>query len=228
VKVLIVDDEEKILASLKKGLEEHGYIVDVARNGIEGKSMALAKDYKIIISDIIMPGKSGVQMLKEIRENGLNALVLILTALNNVEDKLMVYEVGADDYLVKPFDFRELLARLKALSKRSQINGNLGEENELVYGSLTLNILTKDVYMNGEPLFLTPKEFELLKYFMSNPERTITKNELLQKIWEIDFETSTNVLEVFINFLRKKLEKNSDTKYIQTLPRVGYIFKTNK
>ncbi|MFZ1789552.1 MAG: response regulator transcription factor, partial [Saprospiraceae bacterium] len=138
MKVLIVDDEEKILASLKKGLEEHGYIVDVASNGIEGKSMALAKDYKIIISDIIMPGKSGVQMLKEIRENGLNALVLILTALNNVEDKLMVYEVGADDYLVKPFDFRELLARLKALSKRSQVSGNLGEENELVYGSLTL------------------------------------------------------------------------------------------
>ena len=175
-----------------------------------------------------MPGKSGVQMLKEIRENGLNALVLIVTALNNVEDKLMVYEEGADDYLVKPFDFRELLARLKALSKRSQINGNLGEENELVYESLMLNTLTKEVYMNGEPLFLTPKEFELLKYFMSNPERTITKNELLQKIWEIDFETSTNVLEVFINFLRKKLEKNSDTKYIQTLPRVGYIFKTNK
>lgn len=228
MKVLIVDDEEKILASLKKGLEEHGYIVDVARNGIEGKSMALTKDYKIIISDIIMPGKSGVQMLKEIRENGLNALVLIVTALNNVEDKLMVYEEGADDYLVKPFDFRELLARLKALSKRSQINGNLGEENELVYESLMLNTLTKEVYMNGEPLFLTPKEFELLKYFMSNPERTITKNELLQKIWEIDFETSTNVLEVFINFLRKKLEKNSDTKYIQTLPRVGYIFKTNK
>jgi len=227
MKILIVEDEEKLLASLKKGLEEHGYCVDAARNGVEGKKLAFSNQYHVIISDIIMPQQTGVNMLKAIRQHHINTPVLMLTALNMVEEKLEVYDAGADDYLTKPFDFRELLVRIRALIRRQPGPAPL-ESEVLEYAGIVLNPRTKEVFRDGRPVFLTPKEFDLLHYFMLNTDRTITKNELLSKIWELDFETSTNVLEVYINFLRNKIDKEFDEKLIVTLPRVGYIFKSSK
>lgn len=227
MKILIVEDEEKLLASLKKGLEEHGYSVDAARNGVEGKKLAFSNQYHVIISDIIMPQQTGVNMLKAIRQHNINTPVLMLTALNMVEEKLEVYDAGADDYLTKPFDFRELLVRIRALIRRQP--GPAPSESEVLeYAGIVLNPRSKEVFRDGRPVFLTPKEFDLLHYFMLNTNRTITKNELLSKIWELDFETSTNVLEVYINFLRNKIDKEFDEKLIVTLPRVGYIFKSSK
>ncbi len=227
MKILIVEDEEKLLKSLKKGLEENGYNVDTAINGVEGKKLILSNKYKVIISDIKMPQKTGLQMLKSIRDKNINTPVLMLTALSLVEEKLEVYEAGADDYLTKPFDFRELLVRVRALIKR---NPSIVKKvyEKLTYGGVELNPETKEVTRDGTQIFLTPKEFDLLNYFLLNPEKTISKQELLSKIWDLDFQTSTNVLEVYINFLRNKLDKDFDEKLIHTLSRVGYIFKSEK
>lgn len=226
MKILIVEDQEKLRNSLKQGLEEQGFIVDCAQNGIEGRKLALAYPYSVIVSDIIMPQNTGVQMLRYLRQHNVNTPVLMLTALSMVEEKVEVYEAGVDDYLTKPFDFRELVVRIKALLKRqppkkSVVNAELSE------GGITLNPVTKEVMRDGQSVFLTPKEFDLLHYFMQNPNKTITKNELLSNIWDLDFETSTNVLEVYINFLRNKIDKVFNVKVIHTLPRIGYIFKTN-
>ena len=225
MKILIVEDEEKLVKSLKMGLEENGYSVDTASNGVEGKKLVISNQYGVIISDIKMPQNSGLQMLKAIRQKNINTPVLMLTALSMVEEKLEVYEAGADDYLTKPFDFRELLVRVRALLKRTpQL---IGEDQEyLKYANVELNPASKEVFRAGVPIFLTPKEFDLLNYFMRNPEKTISKNELMSKIWDLDFQTSTNVLEVYINFLRNKLDKDFDEKLIHTLSRVGYIFKS--
>ena len=225
MKILIVEDEEKLLKSLKKGLEENGYNVDTAINGVEGKKLILTNKYKVIISDIKMPQKTGLQMLKSIREKSINTPVLMLTALSLVEEKLEVYEAGADDYLTKPFDFRELLVRVRALIKRNPVIIKNSYEI-LSYGGIELNPETKEVTRDGIQIFLTSKEFELLNYFLLNSEKTISKQELLSKIWDLDFQTSTNVLEVYINFLRNKLDKDFDEKLIHTLSRVGYIFKS--
>jgi len=225
MKILIVEDEEKLANSLKKGLEENGYNVDIASNGVEGKKLIFSNQYSVIISDIKMPQNSGIQMLKAIRQKNINTPVLMLTAMSLVEEKLEVYEAGADDYLTKPFDFRELLVRIRALIKRTS-QPVLEEIEILQYSNVELNPATKEVSRAGTPIFLTPKEFDLLNYFMRNPEKTISKNELMTKIWDLDFQTSTNVLEVYINFLRNKLDKDFTEKLIHTLSRVGYIFKS--
>jgi len=225
MKILIVEDEEKLLKSLKKGLDENGYKVDTAINGVEGEKLILANKYKVIISDIKMPQKTGLQMLKSIRDKKINTPVLMLTALSLVEEKLEVYEAGADDYLTKPFDFRELLVRVRALIKRNPV---IVKEiyDKLTYGGVELKPETKEVTRDGIQIFLTPKEFDLLNYFLLNPEKAISKQELMSKIWDIDFHSGTNVLEVYINFLRSKLDKDFDEKLIHTLSRVGYIFKS--
>ena len=217
MKILIVEDEEKLRNSLKRGLEEQGFLVDVAQNGLEGKKMAFGNDYSVIVSDIIMPQATGMQMLCALRQNNVNTPVLMLTALGMVEEKVQVYEAGADDYLTKPFDFRELLVRIKALIKRQPQKPEI-QNCELKYAGISLNPLTKSVTRDGNNIFLTPKEFDLLHYFMQYPDKVITKNELLSNIWDLDFETNTNVLEVYINFLRNKIDKDYEDKVINTLP----------
>lgn len=224
MKILIVEDEKKLNSSLKKGLEEQGFAVDVAYNGIEGKKLAFANQYKVIVSDIVMPQSTGLQMLKALRQNNIHTPVLMLTALNMVEEKLEVYAAGADDYLTKPFDFRELVARIRTLIKRLP-KVAAPSQSEITYADITINPATKKVRRQDINIFLTPKEFELLHYFMTHPNTTITKQELLSNIWDFDFETSTNVLEVYINFLRNKIDKDFSEKLIHTLPRIGYIFK---
>lgn len=163
-------------------------------------------------------------MLKALRQNNIHTPVLMLTALNMVEEKLEVYAAGADDYLTKPFDFRELVARIRALIKRLP-KVAAPSQSEITYADITINPATKKVRRQDINIFLTPKEFELLHYFMTHPNTTITKQELLSNIWDFDFETSTNVLEVYINFLRNKIDKDFSEKLIHTLPRIGYIFK---
>ena len=226
MKILIVEDEEKLRNSLKRGLEEQGFLVDVAQNGLEGKKMAFGNDYSVIVSDIIMPQATGMQMLCALRQNNVNTPILMLTALGMVEEKVQVYEAGADDYLTKPFDFRELLVRIKALIKRQPQKPEI-QNCELKYAGISLNPLTKSVTRDGNNIFLTPKEFDLLHYFMQYPDKVITKNELLSNIWDLDFETNTNVLEVYINFLRNKIDKDYEDKVINTLPRIRYIFANN-
>jgi len=221
--ILIVEDEPKVALFIKKGLEEHDFIAKIAYNGLEGKELALTHDYSLIILDLNMPLMSGQEVCKEIRKKNASIPILILTALSTTEDKLDGFENGADDYLIKPFEFRELLARIKALLKRS--NHNSSFTNILKVADLELNRETKIVKRNNIPIDLTAKEYLLLELLMSNKGKVISRSEIAEKIWEINFDTGTNVIDVYINFLRKKIDRNFTNKLIHTYIGLGYVLK---
>jgi two-component system copper resistance phosphate regulon response regulator CusR len=222
-KILVIEDEVKTAQSIRQGLEEHQFHVDIAYDGIMGKRMALRNKYDMIITDIIMPGKNGIDLCRELRKENLQAPILMLTALGTIADKLEGFDSGADDYLAKPFEFKELLARIKALLKRNpQI---LQESHHLTYADLELNLDTKKAVRNGKEIDLTAKEFALLHYFILNKGRVLSKVEIAQHVWGIDFDTGTNVVEVYVNYLRKKIDKDFASKLIHTQFGMGYIMK---
>jgi two-component system copper resistance phosphate regulon response regulator CusR len=222
-KILVIEDEVKTAQSIRQGLEEHQFHIDVAYDGIMGKRMALRNNYDMIISDIIMPGKNGIDLCRELRKENLQTPILMLTALGTIADKLEGFDSGADDYLAKPFEFQELLARIKALLKRNpQI---LQESHLLRYADLELNLDTKKAGRNGKEIDLTAKEFALLRYFILNKGRVLSKVEIAQHVWGIDFDTGTNVVEVYVNYLRKKIDKGFSSKLIHTQFGMGYIMK---
>lgn len=222
MKILLVEDEKKLAQALQKGLWEHGYSAQIAFDAESARLILQGTDFSVIISDVILPGISGVEFLKEIRSQGNMTPVLLLTALGQIEDKSMGFGAGADDYLTKPFEFQELLMRIQALSRRTV--KAVQEESLLRYADVEMDMRTKEVRRGGKLIPLTPKEFELLFYFLKNPQRFITKTELAEKVWDLNFDTGTNVVEVYINFLRKKIEKNFDIKLIHTQHK-GYIFR---
>ncbi|GAA4404625.1 response regulator transcription factor [Nibrella viscosa] len=223
MKILVIEDEVKTLQSIKQGLEEHQYEVDVAYDGAIGFQLATRQAYALIISDIILPGINGLDLCRKLREAQVQAPILLLTALGTTDDKIIGLDAGADDYLPKPFEFREFMARVRALTRRQ---GGLGQTaNLLKISDLELNPDTKKVIRAGKEIALTAKEFQLLEYFLRHQGRVISKVELAEKFWDVTFDTGTNVIEVYINFLRKKIDKDFEPKLLHTQIGMGYVVK---
>lgn len=227
LKILIVEDEAGVLQFIKQGLEENNFQVDFAYDGECGKKLAFTKNYDLIILDIIIPKINGLELCKLIREKNDTVKILMLTALGTLNDKLEGFEAGADDYLVKPFDFPELLARIKSLIKRS-IHADDEFHNShhiLKVADLELNTNNKRVKRNGIEIKLTVKEYALLELMVINKNRVLSKAEIAEKIWDITFDSGTNVIEVYMNFLRNKIDKDHQTKLLHTMVGMGYILK---
>lgn len=218
--ILVVEDEAKVADFLKKGLEENGYTVDLAYDGFIGEKLALRNDYDILILDVILPSINGIDLCKRIRDKKPSVPVLMLTALGTTDDKVAGFDAGADDYLVKPFEFQELLARIRALVKRS--TGMVQTSALLRVADLELNLDKKLARRGTINIELTAKEFALLEYLMKNKGRVVSRADIAEKVWDITFDTGTNVVDVYINILRKKLDKDFDPKLIHTRIGLGY------
>ena len=223
MKVLVIEDEPKVAAFLKQGLEEQAFDVTVAYDGFFGKKMALDNYYDVIILDLLIPYINGIDLCKQLREEGLKAPILVLSALGSTDDKVLGLEAGADDYLNKPFEFRELIARLRALCNR--YTDNLQDQKVLKLADLELDLYKKEVRRGGKSIDLTAKEFSLLEYLLRNKNRVISRVEISEKVWEVSFDTGTNIIDVYINFLRKKVDRNFGVKLIYTMVGMGYIMK---
>ena len=225
--ILLIEDEKKLALTLQKGLAEHDYAVDVAYTAEEGWDLIATQEYHIVISDVILPGDSGFELLAKIRAAGHAMPVLLLTALGQMDDKEQGFDAGADDYLTKPFEFRELLLRIKALTRRGGEISTVRTPKFLRYADLEINLDTKELFRSGQLIPVTPREFALIAYLMQNPERVISKTELSEKVWNLHFDTGTNFVEVYVNFLRKKIEKGFDNKLIHTQFKNGYILRSS-
>jgi len=223
MKILLIEDETKTLLYIKKGLEENDYEVDTAEDGKTGKTLALREAYNLIISDIIMPGMNGRELCKELREANVGTPILLLTALGSTDEVVEGLDSGADDYLSKPFEFKELLARIRSLTKR-QVK-QISEENILKAADLEMDVNRKMVSRAGKQIDLTAKEFLLLEYFLRHPDKVIPRSELAKNVWNVDFDTGTNMVEVYVNYLRKKIDRDFDKKLIHTQFGMGYILK---
>ena len=221
--ILIIEDEQRVAELLKRGLEESGYQVVVAFDGMMGLRIFKSNTFHLIISDIILPKLDGFELSKEIRKINPAIQILMLTALGSTDDKLEGFDAGADDYMVKPFDFRELNARINVLLKRSAENIRQVPE-ELIYADLKINLKSKTVYRNECEIKLSPKEYNLLVYMVENAERVLSRVEIADKVWNTHFDTGTNFIDVYINYLRKKIDRNFEKKLIQTKTGMGFIF----
>lgn len=224
VKILIIEDEKKIADTLSKGLSELDYHVEKAYDGKIGLRLFEAGSFNLVITDINLPGINGYDLTKIIRSNNQHIPIIMLTALSTTDDKIEGFDAGADDYLVKPFEFKELLVRIKALLKRT-MHQQLPTGNILKVADLELNSDSKEVSRNGISITLTAKEFQLLEYFMRNRNRLVSRVDIAEKVWDLDFDTRTNVIDVYVNFLRKKIDKDFETKLIHTQVGMGYIMK---
>ena len=224
LQVLLIEDEQRIAELIKRGLQEQGFDVMVAYDGETGKKLAISNHYDIIITDIVLPVISGIDLCKEVRLQKPNIPIIMLTALGTTNDKVEGFDAGADDYLVKPFDLRELHVRIRALLKRSNSNVN-AKGFILKYADLELNLHTKIVKRHNTEISLTPKEFKLLEYMLQNTERVLSRTEIAENVWETTFDTGTNFIDVYINYLRKKIDRDFDIKLIHTKPGLGFIFK---
>jgi len=223
IRILLVEDEKKIADSLKKGLSEHNYSVEVAYDGDEGRKLFENHHFDLVILDISLPGMSGFALCKKIRNRNPSVPVVMLTALSATDDKIEGFDAGADDYIVKPFDFKELLVRIRALLKRIYQNTPVG--NILKVGDLVINLDSKEVSRGGNGISLTAKEFQLLEYLVRNRNKVVSRADIALNVWDIDFDTKTNVIDVYVNFLRKKLDNDFEKKIIHTQVGVGYILK---
>ena len=222
MRILIVEDEPKVASFIKKGLEESHLDAETAYDGISAEKLARQYKYDLFILDIIIPGISGLELCKILKKMNPDVPVLMLTALGTTDDKLLGFDAGANDYLVKPFEFRELLARVKVLLKKG--NQPTDTVNRLVIGDLELDLDRKAARRGNSPIELTAKEFSLLEYFMRNSGRVLSRNDIAEKVWDISFDFSTNIVDVYVNFLRKKIDKGFDKKLIHTRVGFGYIF----
>ncbi len=223
MKVLLIEDEPKMVRSLRRGLEEHLIEVDSAGDGLSGQALAERNEYSVIISDVILPGKSGIELLQQLRSKGNCTPVIFLTALDQTDDKVTGFEAGADDYLTKPFEFRELLMRVRALARRPV--ATYQSSPSLRFAELEMNLDTKEFFREGQKIALTPREFSLMEYFLRHPGRIISKNEISERVWNLNFDTGTNVIEVYVNFLRKKVDRGFDRKLIHTQFKTGYVLR---
>ena len=223
ISILLVEDEKKIADSLRKGLSEQNFDVTVAYDGLEGKRQFENHSFDLIILDINLPGLNGYLLCKKIRNRNPSIPIVMLTALSAIDDKIEGFDAGADDYIVKPFEFKELLVRIRALLKRIYANMPVG--NTLRVGDLVINFDSKEVSRGGNDISLTAKEFQLLEYLVRNRNKVVSRADIALNVWDIDFDTKTNVIDVYVNFLRKKLDHDYDKKIIHTQVGVGYVLK---
>ena len=222
ISILVIEDEKRVADLLKIGLEENGYQVMVAYDGEMGLRLFQNNAFQLVISDIILPKLNGFEVCQQIRKTDDQIPILMLTALGTADDKLEGFDVGADDYLVKPFDFRELLARVRVLLKRRAV-ASVDIVKEITYADLNINLERQEISRNNTPIKLSPKEYILLVYLVENAERVVSRVEIAEKVWNTHFDTGTNFIDVYINYLRKKMDKNFDVKLIHTKPGVGFI-----
>lgn len=227
-RILVIEDEQRVAELLKAGLEDSGYQVSVAFDGEMGLRLFRTSEFDLVISDIILPKMNGFELTKEVRQLNPDIPVLMLTALGTTDDKLDGFDAGADDYMVKPFDFRELDARIKVLLKRKVATSQVVQSQALNYADLRIDLQTKSVYREGQEIKLTPKEFNLLVYMMENPERVLSRTEIADKVWNTHFDTGTNFIDVYINYLRKKIDRDFPIKLIHTKPGMGFILRTDE
>ena len=221
MRLLVVEDEKKVASFIKQGLEEEGYAVDVAWDGEKGLEMALDRVHDLLILDISLPKMDGLQVLKKLRQQRVNIPVLLLTVRATIEDKILGLDAGADDYLTKPFAFQELVARVRALLRRRAE----AEPALLQVADLILDPARRVVSRGGEKIELTAKEFALLEYFMRNPGRVLTRTLMIEHVWNYDFDTMTNIIDVYVAYLRKKVDSGREPKLIHTVRGVGYVLK---
>jgi len=221
--ILLVEDEQKVAAFIKKGLEVTDYVVDVAYDGQIGLRMGQGSNYDLIILDVNLPIINGFEVCRQLRESNIKTPILMLTALGTTKDKVFGFDLGADDYLVKPFEFEELTARIKALIKRAKATPLL--QTSLKVADLELNSDSKIVTRNSIPIELTAKEFMLLEYLMRNKGKVLSRSDIAEKIWDISFDTGTNVIDLYIFYLRKKIDKDYTPKLIHTQVGMGYVLK---
>lgn len=225
-KILYVEDEVKTALSVKKGLEENGFDIVLTYDGLTALKAIESQKFDLYVLDYILPDESGLDLCKAIRQQGILSPILFLTALDSTQDKVTVFDAGADDYLVKPFEFKELVARIKSLLRRS--GNDWSVNNVLAYSDLELNMNTRLASRQGKQIELTAREFKLLEWMMKNKERVISKTEIEKNVWNIFHDTSSNVVEVYMNFLRKKIDREFDKKLIHTLIGQGYILKSSE
>lgn len=224
-KILVIEDEQRVAQLIKTGLCELGFDAAVAYDGDMGLRLFKSGGFSLVVSDVILPGMNGFELCREIRKLNPDVPVLMLTALGSTDDKLDGFDAGADDYMVKPFDFRELAARINILLKRSTISGGQVEvSSEVRYADLLIDKKTSKVSRGGTDIKLSPKEYKLLLYMAENADRIITRDEISEKVWDTHFDTGTNFIDVYINYLRKKVDRDFDVKLIHTRTGMGFIF----
>lgn len=224
MRILIVEDDKKLAGYLKKGLIEEQYAVDVFHDGISGVFWAKELEYDLIILDIMLPGKDGMAVCREIRAKGIITPIIMLTAKDTIEDKIQGLDIGADDYLAKPFSFGELLARIRALLRRSQKY----KSPTLQVADLELDPVSHKVIRAGKEITLTGKEYALLEYLMRNKERVVTETNIIDHVWDMQSEPFTNVVSVYIHYLRNKIDKGFEKKLIHTVRTIGYVMKDDE
>jgi two-component system, OmpR family, copper resistance phosphate regulon response regulator CusR len=222
MRILLVEDDAKVAAFIRRGLQENNIHVDLASDGIQAELMAGENMYDLIILDIMLPKMSGLELCRKIRTLDTKTPILLLTALGTTDDKVTGLNAGADDYLVKPFEFRELMARINALTRRTF---DLTSNTVLEFADLTMNLDAKTVRRGEKDIRLTAREFTLLVYLLRNKGRVISRSEIEEKIWGTTFERESNVVDVYINFLRKKIDKDFEPKLIHTIIGMGYVIK---
>ncbi len=221
MRILVVEDQKKMAGFLKKGLQEVGYSVDLAETGGAGESLAAENPYDLVILDVNLPDQSGLDTARHMRADGYQGPLLMLTALSGTKDKVRGLDAGADDYLTKPFAFEELLARVRALFRRKGST----ESSKLNFADVEMDLLTRKVTRQNKDVPVTGKEYSLLEYFLRNPNRVLTRTEISEHVWDVHFDTESNVIDVYVNFLRKKVDQPFGKKLIHTVVGQGYILK---
>jgi len=223
MRILVVDDDRRLCAVIKRGLLEETYAVDLAYDGDEGEYLAEVNPYDLIILDIMLPNKDGIEVCNELRAKKINTPILMLTAKDTVEDRVRGLDTGADDYLVKPFAFSELLARVRALLRRE----GMSKSPELRVADLTLNTLTRQIWRGHRPIELTTKEYVILEYFMRHPNVIVTRTMIEEHAWDYDFDSLSNLVDVYIRRLRRKIDNEREDSLIQTVRGAGYRLKAS-
>ena len=221
MKVLVIEDDKKIASFIRKGLQAQGFVVDVCLGGDEGYALATSRPYDALVLDIMLPGRDGLSILRNLRERKIPLPVLLLTARSELNERLEGLNLGADDYLTKPFFIEELIARLHAVTRRA----SGATQSILSVADLTMNLLTREVKRGGVNIALTPREFSLLEHLMRSPGRVLTRVEICERVWDYNFDPGTNLVEVYIQRLRKKVDGNAPVKLIETIREVGYRIK---
>lgn len=226
-KILVIEDESNVVNLLKRGLEEEGYEISVAMDGLSGYEMAGKHQFDLMIMDIMLPGMNGMEICRNLRAQKITTPILMLTALGSTENIVSGLDSGADDYLVKPFNFAELLARMRTLFRRKpgDIDEDIDKNKLLTLADLQLNTDTKTVSRAGKEISLTATEFRLTEYLLRNRTRVLSRMDILEYVWGVDFNMNTNVVDVYINYLRKKLDKDFEPKLIHTVVGMGYVLK---
>ena len=220
MRVLVVEDSTKMAEAIRKGLQQSGFIVDVCRTGFDGEEAAVASAYDVVVLDLMLPDRDGIDVCRALRRRGVATPILMLTALSDTETKIAGLDSGADDYLSKPFDFDELVARIRALLRRGQAT----EASVLTYGDVVLDLVRRSVTRAGKPVKLSGKEMALLEYLMRNPDRVLTRQSIVEKVWGFDDQPGSNVIDVHVSSLRRKIDREFGRALIHTVVGTGYRF----